>query len=59
MRHAAQVNGETVELPQTMVDGKKDTVVVDGRPLNTVSTHLYYFAVNKPKGCATLNPDPI
>jgi 16S rRNA U516 pseudouridylate synthase RsuA-like enzyme len=53
------VNGETVELPQTMVDGKKDTVVVDGRPLNTVSTHLYYFAVNKPKGCATLNPDPI
>ena len=47
-----QVNGETVELPQHMVDGKRDSVVVDGRPLNTVSTHLYYFAINKPKGCA-------
>jgi 16S rRNA U516 pseudouridylate synthase RsuA-like enzyme len=51
-----QVNGQTVELPQFMVDGKRDKVVVDGRPLNTVSTHLYYFAVNKPKGCAPTRP---
>lgn len=42
------VNGEVVLLPQTKVDNK-DTILVQGKPVKSKPTFVYYL-LNKPKG---------
>lgn len=42
------VNGEVVELPQTMVDDR-DEIVVNGSPIGNKQNKVYYI-LNKPKG---------
>lgn len=43
------VNGQTVLIPQHMVDPAKDHIVVDGKKIDT-KPKLRYFVLNKPKG---------
>jgi 23S rRNA pseudouridine2605 synthase len=44
-----KVNGKVVLLPQFMVDGKKDIILLDNQPLPLVEKKVY-FILNKPKG---------
>lgn len=48
------VNGEIALLPQTMVDGQKDQLAVDGERVKG-SQKLVYFVLNKPKGYVCTN----
>jgi 23S rRNA pseudouridine2605 synthase len=49
-----KVNGETVKVPQTLVNLDEDRVTVRGEPVKTVEEKVYYL-LNKPAGyiCST------
>lgn len=44
-----QVNKEVVLVPQTLVDPREDSILVDGKPLILVEEKVYYL-LNKPAG---------
>lgn len=50
------VNGRTVRSLPVVVDPKKDTIAVDGRPVR--SKGLVYFLLNKPRHVFCTNNDP-
>ena len=52
-----QVNNETVYHPNTAVDIKKDTILIDGQPLPSPERKVYY-AYHKPKGVICSRQDP-
>lgn len=49
-----KVNGEVTKLPQTMVNGEVDTILVNDTPLKKTENKVYYL-LNKPVGfiCST------
>ncbi len=49
-----QVNGETVRVPQTLVDFASDRISVDGSLISKEQEKVYYM-VNKPKGMICSN----
>jgi 23S rRNA pseudouridine2605 synthase len=49
-----KVNGKMVVVPQTMVDWKKDTILVDESPIKAEEEKVY-FVVNKPHGFICTN----
>lgn len=52
-----QVNGETVKIPQTLVDWEKDKISVDGSGIRGEEEKVYYM-LNKPTGyiCSSVRP---
>lgn len=52
-----QVNGETVKIPQTLVDWGKDKISVDGSVIRGEEEKVYYM-LNKPTGyiCSSVRP---
>ncbi|HSX37377.1 MAG TPA: pseudouridine synthase, partial [Chlamydiales bacterium] len=52
-----QVNGETVKIPQTLVDWQSDHIFVDGQKICSEEEKIYYM-LNKPKGfiCTSVRP---
>jgi 23S rRNA pseudouridine2605 synthase len=52
-----KVNGEVVTALGTRVDGDKDLIVVDGRPV-TASNERHWFLMYKPPGVVTTLSDP-
>jgi len=51
------VNGETVKIPQTLVDWETDRISVDGESVRGEEEKVYYM-LNKPKGyiCSSVRP---
>ena len=49
-----KVNGETVLLPQTMVEWTKDKITVDGKAISSEEPKVYYM-LNKPAGYICTN----
>jgi 23S rRNA pseudouridine2605 synthase len=49
-----KVNGKEVLLPQFMVDGKKDLILLDNTPIPVIEKKVY-FILNKPKGYLCTN----
>lgn len=49
-----QVNGETVKIPQTLVDWDQDYITLDGEKLRGEEKKVYYM-LNKPKGMICSN----
>lgn len=52
-----QVNGETVKIPQTLVDWEKDRISIDGEQVRGEQKKVYYM-LNKPRGyiCSSVRP---
>lgn len=51
------VNGETVKVPQTLVDWSSDRITVDQMPVTAEQKKVYYI-LNKPKGYICTNDRP-
>jgi 23S rRNA pseudouridine2605 synthase len=52
-----QVNGTTVQIPQTLVDWETDRIAVDGSGIRGEEEKIYYM-LNKPRGyiCSSVRP---
>ncbi len=52
-----QVNGETIKLPQHLVDWDVDQITVDGETIRSEQRKIYYM-LNKPSGyiCSSIRP---
>jgi len=49
-----QVNGETVKIPQTLVDWETDSIIVDGSAVRGEQKKVCYM-LNKPEGIICSN----
>ncbi len=52
-----RVNGETVKIPQTLVDWSNDRILVDEMPVSSEQEKVYYM-LNKPAGYICTNTRP-